>query len=123
MWENDGVDELMQRQREEVSKGVFGSAHMLAILVEISRSHDGRFTAPAVISGTQLPPSTVHAMLNRLKRISYVRRTDELTSDRLVVYQRLPHPIWEFARFVDRQVDEIGEHRLEEIWLRVDQPA
>lgn len=117
------MNAVSQRQREAVSKGVFGSAHMLAIMVEVSRSPDGRFTAPTIIASTQLPPSTVHAMLNRLKDINFIRRTPERTPDRLAIYERRAHPIWDTVRFMDHEVDVIGDGHLKDYWQPIDQPA
>jgi SOS-response transcriptional repressor LexA len=69
---------------------------MLALMAEIARSPDGRFSTPSVATAT-LSTSTIHALLKRLKQLGLVRRTDEVTPERIRIYQRAVHPTWDYA--------------------------
>lgn len=96
---------VTNEQSEEMSKLAFGSNHMLAVMAEIARSSDGRFSTPSISSATGLPASTIHALLKRLKQLGLVRRTDEVTSDRIRIYQRAIHPTWEYALRLEAEAD------------------
>jgi len=88
----------MTDQDEELSKYVFGSAHMLTVLSAIERGGRATFSTPSLMEMTGLPQSTVHALLTRLKRAGFVRRTTDIATDRVVSYERAVHPVWAFAR-------------------------
>lgn len=88
----------MTDQHEELSKYVFGSAHMLAVLAAIEEGGHAPFSTPSLMESTGLSQSTVHALLTRLKRAGFVRRTANVTTDRVAFYERAVHPVWAFAR-------------------------
>lgn len=90
---------------EDLSKYIFGSSHVLSILVEIGRSPSGEFSAPQLIAATGLSQSTVHSLVTRLKRAGLVRRTGEVSAERVAIYERSNHPIWEFAQYVKDEAD------------------
>lgn len=95
--------DLTEDDFEDLSKYLFGSTHMLAVMLEVSRSSDGYFTGPQVSAATGLPASTVHALVTRLKRARLVRRTGSTTSERVAIYERRAHPYWDVARFIERE--------------------
>ena len=99
------MDVRATEQDEEMSKIVFGSNHMLALMAEIARAGDGRFSTPALVAATGLPTSTVHTLLMRLKRGGFVRRTGELAPDRVAIYERRVHPTWEYALRLEADAD------------------
>lgn len=99
------MDVMTTEQNEEMSKIVFGSNHMLALMAEIARAEDGRFSTPALVAATGLPTSTVHTLLMRLKRGGFVRRTGELAPDRVAIYERRIHPTWEYALRLEADAD------------------
>ena len=99
------MDVMTTEQNEELSKIVFGSNHMLALMAEIARSEDGRFSTPGLVAATGFPTSTVHTLLMRLKRGGFVRRTGEVTSDRVAIYEREIHPTWEYALRLEADAD------------------
>ena len=96
---------MTTEQNEELSKIVFGSNHMLALMAEIARAEDGRFSTPALVAATGFPTSTVHTLLMRLKRGGFVRRTGEVTADRVAIYERRVHPTWDYALVLEADAD------------------
>ncbi|MEN0083130.1 MAG: hypothetical protein AAGC66_00045 [Leifsonia sp.] len=110
----------LSEHREELSKSFFGSAYMLVIVNEIVHCADaeGRFTAPDVIEATRLPASTVHSVLNRLKRGRVVRRTGISTPERLAIYERRPSRVWDFAQELEEEAREVENGYLDELWQR-----
>ena len=103
--ENEAVETVPTEQSEELSKLAFGSNHMLALMAEIARSSDGKFSTPSVSAATGLSTSTIHALLKRLKQLGLVRRTDEVTPDRVRIYQRAVHPTWDYALRLEAEAD------------------
>ena len=99
------MDVMTTEQNEEMSKIVFGSNHMLALMAEIARSPDGKFSTPSVATATGLSTSTIHALLKRLKQLGLVRRTDEVTPERIRIYQRAVHPTWDYALRLEAEAD------------------
>lgn len=99
------METVPSEQSEELSKLAFGSNHMLALMGEIARSPDGKFSTPSVATSTGLSPSTIHALLKRLKQLGLVRRTDEVTADRVRIYQRAIHPTWDYALRLEAEAD------------------
>ncbi len=96
---------MPSEQSEELSKLAFGSNHMLALMAEIARSPDGKFSTPSVATATGLSTSTIHALLKRLKQLGLVRRTDEVTPERIRIYQRAVHPTWDYALRLEAEAD------------------
>lgn len=88
---------MTTEQIEELSKGVFGSGHMLTLMAEIARSETGKFSTPELASSTGLPTSSIHTVLARLKRTQLIRRTGEVTGERIAIYERRVHPTWAYA--------------------------
>lgn len=88
---------MTTEQIEELSKGVFGSGHMLTLMAEIARSETGKFSTPGLASSTGLPTSSIHTVLARLKRTNLIRRTSEVTAGRIAIYERRVHPTWEYV--------------------------
>lgn len=103
--ENEAVETVPSEQSEELSKLAFGSNHMLALMAEIARSPDGKFSTPSVATATGLSTSTIHALLKRLKQLGLVRRTDEVTPERIRIYQRAVHPTWDYALRLEAEAD------------------
>ncbi|HBS07184.1 hypothetical protein NH287_13190 [Microbacterium sp. CnD16-F] len=102
------MDVMTTEQNVELSKIVFGSNHMLALMAEIARSEDGRFSTPGLVAATGFPTSTVHTLLMRLKRGGFIRRTGEATSDRVAIYEREIHPTWEYALRLEADADALA---------------
>jgi len=96
---------MTTEQIEELSKGVFGSGHMLTLMAEIARSETGKFSTPALAASTGLPTSSIHTILSRLKRANLIRRTGEVTADRIAIYERRVHPTWEYALQLEADAD------------------
>lgn len=80
-----------------LSKAVFGSEHMLAIMTAIAATPDAAFTAPAVESATALAGSVVHGMLGRLQRAGLVRVIGRVPGERTLAYERRAHLMWDAA--------------------------
>ena len=99
------METVPSEQSEELSKLAFGSNHMLALMAEIARSPDGKFSTPSVATATGLSTSTIHALLKRLKQLGLVRRTDEVTPERIRIYQRAVHPTWDYALRLEAEAD------------------
>lgn len=99
-----------------MSKYLFGSTHMLAVMAAISRSVDGQFSAPQVANATGLPASTVHSLITRLRRAGLVRRTGEITSDRVAMYERRQNPIWDAASVIDTEADALQSGAVTDLW-------
>lgn len=114
---------MTTEQSEELSKTIFGSNHMLAVMAEIARSTDGRFSTPALVAATSLPTSTVHTLLMRLKRGGFVRRTGEVTSDRVAIYERLADLTWDYALHLESFADELATGTYAKHWPTEQQPA
>lgn len=107
---------MTSEQNEELSKLAFGSNHMLALMVEIAKSPDGRFSTPGLVAATGLPASTIHALLVRLKRMRLVRRTGEVTPDRVAIYQRAVHPTWDYALRLEADADALATGTFTPLW-------
>lgn len=103
-------------QHEDLSKYLFGSSRMLAVMVEIERSEAGEFSTPGLVSATGLPTSTVHSLLTRLKRAGFVRRTGTVTADRVALYERRPHPLWETVRLIEEEADALSSGAVTDVW-------
>jgi len=107
----------MPVQREEFSKYLFGSSAMLAVMAQIARSEDGRFSVPQLIEDTHLPSSTVNNALSRLKKAGLVRRTGEISSDRVIIYERRPISVWAAAEELDKEARRIGTGYVTDDWV------
>lgn len=108
---------MTTEQNEELSKGVFGSGHMLALMAEIARSESGKFSTPALAAATGLPTSSIHTLLARLKRANLIRRTGEVTPDRIALYERRVHPTWEYALRLEADADALAAGTLDVEWI------
>lgn len=106
----------MTVQQEDLSKYVFGSNHMLAVMVEIGRSPNGEFSTPQIASATGLPMSTTHSLITRLKRAGLVRRTGEVTPDRVALYERRSHSVWRTAQDIDSEAEALRAGTLTDLW-------
>jgi hypothetical protein len=80
-----------------VSKAVFGSEHMLAIMTEIAQAPEAEFTAPAIEAMTGLAGSVVHGMLSRLRRAGLVTVVGHVRGQRTLEYERRDHVLWQAA--------------------------
>lgn len=94
---------------------MFVSDHMLAVMAAIARAEDGMFSTPALVDATGLPVSTVHALLTRLKRGHFVRRS-RVDADRVAIYERAIHPTWEFALYLEAEADAIAAGTFKPVW-------
>lgn len=110
-------------QHEDLSKYLFGSSRMLAIMVEIERCEGGEFSTPGLVSATGLPTSTVHSLLTRLKLAELIRRTGTVTSDRVALYERRPHPLWEAVRFIEEEADAVSSGTVTDVWVSAPRSA
>lgn len=107
----------MTAQSEELSKYIFGSSYMLAVLIEIARAADGQFSTPQLVTSTGLSQSTVHAQITRLRRAQLVRRSGGPAVDRIAIYERRDHPIWELALSIEHEFDLMSARGLTDPWL------
>jgi hypothetical protein len=80
-----------------VSKAVFGSEHMLAIMTEIAQAPTAGFTAPVLEATTGLAGSVVHGMLGRLRRAGLVSVIGRVRGERTLEYERRDHTLWQAA--------------------------
>lgn len=113
----------MSQRYEELSKYAFGSTHMLAVMLEISKAADGQFYVATLIENTGLPSSSVHAVLTRLKRAGLIRRTGTITGDKIAIYERRAHPFWNLAEVFDAEVKQLGPLPLTDVWQQEDRTA
>jgi len=103
-------------EHRDVSKNLFGSSHMLAVMATIGRAEDGRFSAPQVSGATGLPASTIHNLITRLIRAGLVRRTGEVTPDRVAMYERRPSLVWETAVAIEGEADALQSGTITDLW-------
>lgn len=103
-------------EHKDVSKNLFGSSHMLAVMAAIGRTDDGRFSAPQVAGATGLPASTIHNLIARLTRASLVRRTGEVTPDRVAMYERRPNPVWQTVVAIESEADALQSGTITDLW-------
>ena len=89
---------------------------MLAVMAEIGRAVDGRFSAPQLSSATGLPASTIHNLITRLKRAGLVRRTGEVTSERVAMYERRPNLLWDAATVIETEADALQSGTITDLW-------
>lgn len=80
-----------------LSKAVFGSEHMLAIMAQIAGSPGAGFTAPSIEATTGLAGSVVHGMLGRLRRAGLVNVVGRVDGERTLAYERRDHLLWQAA--------------------------
>ena len=106
----------MTLQHGELSKNLFGSTHMLAVMAEVDRSVDGQFSAPQVSASTGLPASTVHSLFMRLRRAELIRRTGEVTAERIAIYERRPSPVWGAASAIATEADAVQAGTVKDLW-------
>lgn len=102
-------------ENEELSKYIFGSAHMLTLMAAIDLAGKDAFSTPSLMETTGLSQSTVHSLLTRLKRAGLIRRIGDVSSERIVKYERAIHPAWSFARRLqsDAQSRSAGEQPMQ----------
>ena len=92
------IEVSVSAENEELSKYIFGSAHMLTVMAAIDLAGKDTFSTPSLMGATGLSQSTVHSLLTRLKRAGLIRRVGDVSSERIVNYERAVHPAWSFAR-------------------------
>ncbi len=80
-----------------LSKAVFGSEHMLAIMREIAEAPGAEFTAPVLEAATGLAGSVVHGLLGRLRRADLIDVTGRVVGERTLAYKRREHLLWQAA--------------------------
>ena len=88
---------------EELSKFVFGSSHMLAIIAEIASAEEGRFSIPSLSQSTGLAPSSVHNQLERLKSAQLVKQDGRMPDGRTLMFKRAEVPFWHAVAQLDPQ--------------------
>ena len=72
----------------ELSKALYSSSHMHAVVVAIDAIDAGDFSAPEVASITGLAASSVHVLITRLIRIGVIERAGGLPGERTVLYRK-----------------------------------
>lgn len=72
----------------ELSKALYGSSHMHAVVVAIDGIRADDFSAPEIASITGLAPSSVHMLITRLIRIGVIARTGGLPGERTLLYRK-----------------------------------
>lgn len=86
-WDTQGVVTSVARD-QELSKALFGSAHMHAVIVAISEIDANDFSAPQIMELTGLAASSVHALITRLLRAGLIAKSGGLPGERTVLYRR-----------------------------------
>ena len=86
---------------EELSKSVFGSSHMLAVITEIAKAPEGEFSIPLLSRSTGLAPSTIHNQLERLRAAQLVKQDGRMPDGRTVMFKRREVPFWHAAALLD----------------------
>jgi DNA-binding transcriptional ArsR family regulator len=85
----------------QLSKFVFGSNHMLALMLEIANADAGAFSIPILTERTGLPASTVHHHLARLKGAGLIRQVKRVPGERVVTFLRVENRIWDGVKDLD----------------------
>lgn len=73
---------------QELSKALFGSSHMHAVIVAINNIADDEFSAPQIMERTGLAASSVHTLIVRLVRAGLIIRSGALPGERTMLYRR-----------------------------------
>ncbi|CAM5531588.1 hypothetical protein [Leifsonia shinshuensis] len=106
--------------REELSKCVFGSQHMLEVLLAIDRvaKADNSFELSLVLESLTadgISTSSAQTVIARLKRAALIRRLPR-AGVKQALYERRPQPIWGAVRVFHAELQALGAGRLEELW-------
>lgn len=74
---------------QELSKALFGSSHMHAVIIAIVQIESDEFSAPQIMSLTGLAASSVHTLLTRLLRAGVIVKSGPgMPGERTVLYTR-----------------------------------
>ena len=91
----------LEASTKHLSKSLFGSNHMLALMTEIADAEGGSFSIPLLSERTGLPASTVHHHLARLKEAGLVQQGARVPGDRVVRFLRTENRIWDGVKDLD----------------------
>jgi hypothetical protein len=73
---------------QELSKALFGSSHMHAVIVAINDIAEDEFSAPQIMDRTGLAASSVHTLIVRLVRAGLIIKSGALPGERTMLYRR-----------------------------------
>lgn len=72
----------------DLSKALYGSSHMHAVVVAIDSTDTDEFSAPEIASITGLAGSSIHVLISRLIRIGVIERAGGLPGERTLLYRK-----------------------------------
>lgn len=75
-------------ENRELSKALYGSTHMHAVIVALDSIDGDEFSAPEIASITGLAASSVHVLISRLIRVGVIARVGGLPGERTVLYSK-----------------------------------
>lgn len=76
----------------EQSKLLYGNSHMLDVMLAITSSPNGQFSAPELIRTVGITPNLVYSVLGRLTRLDAIEIIGTVPGERTALYKRKDHP-------------------------------